>query len=152
MEESVYDAVGGSRGLLRLAEAWHQRCLQDPVVAHAFSHPGQHPQHVERLAAYWGEALGGPALYTEQLGDHSYVVALHAGNGEHEDMDRRAERCFATALDDADVPDDPRLRAILIAWFEWMNSAMAAHPDTADDVPAGLPLPVWSWNGPAASG
>lgn len=64
MERSVYDAAGGSAALGRLAAAWHHRCLQDPVVSHAFSHPGLHPQHVERLAAYWGEALGGPAGYT----------------------------------------------------------------------------------------
>jgi hemoglobin len=46
-------------GVLRLAEAWHQRVLADEIVAHAFSH-GFHPLHTERLAAYWGEAWGGP--------------------------------------------------------------------------------------------
>jgi hemoglobin len=25
---------------------------------------------------------------------------------------------------------------------------MATHPETPDDVPAGLPLPHWSWHGP----
>jgi hemoglobin len=35
--------------------------MADDVVGHAFSH-GFHPQHVERLAAYWAEALGGPGL------------------------------------------------------------------------------------------
>ena len=40
MERSVYDAVGGSAPLVRLAAAWHRRCLQVPVVSHAFSQPG----------------------------------------------------------------------------------------------------------------
>ena len=57
---SVYEASGGSEGLLRLAEAWHARVMADEVVSHAFSH-GFHPQHSQRLAAYWAEALGGPA-------------------------------------------------------------------------------------------
>ena len=39
--------------------AWHARVVADEVVSHAFSH-GYHPDHTERLAAYWGEALGGP--------------------------------------------------------------------------------------------
>jgi hemoglobin len=117
MERSVYDAAGGSAALGRLAAAWHRRCLQDPVVSHAFSHPGLHPQHVERLAAYWSEALGGPAVYTAGMGDHSHVLRLHAGNGEHAEMDRRAQQCFALALDDAGVPDDPRLRRTLMDWF-----------------------------------
>jgi hemoglobin len=151
VERSVYEAAGGAAGLLRLAAAWHHRCLQDPVVSHAFSHPGLHPQHTERLAAYWGEALGGPASYTAALGDHSHVLRLHAGNGEHAEMDQRAQQCFALALDDAALPDDPRLRRTLADWFGWMTAAMAAYPRSPDDVPAGLPLPVWSWHGPVAT-
>jgi hypothetical protein len=38
VDETVYDAAGGAEGLLALAQAWHERCLADPVVAHAFSH------------------------------------------------------------------------------------------------------------------
>jgi hypothetical protein len=47
--QSVYEAAGGSEGLLRLAEAWHSRVMADEIVSHAFSH-GFHPQHSERLA------------------------------------------------------------------------------------------------------
>ncbi len=54
-------------GLRRLACAWHRRVMADDVVAHAFSHDF-HPQHVERLAAYWAEALGGPNAYTDSYG------------------------------------------------------------------------------------
>jgi len=35
--------------------------MADEVVSHAFSH-GFHPNHSERLAAYWAEALLGPEL------------------------------------------------------------------------------------------
>ena len=135
MERSVYDAAGGSAALVRLAAAWHRRCLQDPVVSHAFSHPGLHPQHAERLATYWGEALGGPAGYTDGMGDHSHVLRLHAGNGEHAEMDQRAQQCFALALDDAGVPEDPRLRRTLMDWFAWMTTAMAAYPRSRTTFP-----------------
>jgi hemoglobin len=87
--QSVFEAVGGYEGLLRLAHAWHARVMADEVVSHAFSH-GFHPQHSERLAAYWGEALGGPATYSEKCGDETSVVRIHSGNGVHEEMDRRA--------------------------------------------------------------
>jgi hemoglobin len=118
------------------------------VVSHAFSHPGQHPEHVERLAAYWSQSLGGPSVYTDTMADHSYVVRLHSGNGEHEEMDQRAKRCFALALDDAGLATDQRLRLTLIDWFHWANTEMAAHPHSADDVPSGLAMPRWSWDGP----
>ena len=70
--QSVFEAVGGEEGLLLLAHAWHARVMADEVVSHAFSH-GFHPQHSERLAAYWGEALGGPATYSEKYGDETSV-------------------------------------------------------------------------------
>ena len=148
MTGTIYESAGGERAFIALAHAWHARCLADPVVSHAFSH-GYHPQHSERLAAYWAEALGGPPLYTSALGDESTVVRMHSGNGEHFEMDERAQVCFAQALDDAGLPDDPRLRSTLTAYFRWATRAMSAHPKSASDVPAGLALARWSWDGPA---
>src|SRR5688500_2472434 len=99
---SLFDAVGGAEGVLRLAAAWHERALADEVVAHAFSH-GFHPQHTERLAAYWGEAWGGPATYSARYGDEASVVRIHSGNGVHEEMDRRAITCFDQAIEDIGI-------------------------------------------------
>jgi hemoglobin len=148
MPGTVYDAMGGADAVLALAHAWHERVLADPVVSHAFSH-GFRPDHTERLAAYWVEQLGGPPAYTSALGDQSHVVRLHSGDGEHHEMDERAMACFAQALDDAGLPADPALRASLTAWFRWGIGLMDAHPDSADDVPDGLALPRWTWDGPA---
>jgi hemoglobin len=146
MEQTVFEAAGGQPAMDALAHAWHARCLADPVVSHAFSH-GFHPDHSARLAAYWSEALGGPGRFSETVGDQSYVQRLHAGNGEHEEMDRRAIACFVQALDDAGLPDDERLRRTLVDYFTWGVELMAAHPRSPDDVPAGLGLPRWSWDG-----
>jgi len=147
MEGTVYEAAGGAKAFRDLADAWHRRCLEDPVVGHPFSHPGLHPQHTERLAAYWAEALGGPTTYTDQVGTHREVMRMHAGNGEHQDMDDRAERCFALALDDAGLPHDERLRSTLKDYFRWAITGMAAYPNSPDDVPLSLDMPHWSWSG-----
>lgn len=50
---SMFEFAGGETAFLALAAAHHQRCLRDPVLNHAFSHPGN-PRHVQRLANYWG--------------------------------------------------------------------------------------------------
>ena len=144
---SVYEAAGGSEGLLRLAEAWHARVMADEIVRHAFSH-GFHPQHSERLAAYWAEALGGPAVYSGAYGDETSVVRIHSGNGPHEEMDRRAIACFDQALADIGMnPADP-VRHLLHDYFAWATTTtMARYHDSADDVPAGLAIPRWAWNG-----
>ncbi len=148
MTQTIYEAAGGRQAFLNLAHAWHLRCLADPVVSHAFSH-GYHPHHSERLAAYWAEALGGPSDYTESMGDHSNVVRMHSGNGEHQEMDERAQVCFAQAIDDAGFPHDLQLRSTLKAYFHWAIEVMSAHPKSAGEVPAGLPMARWSWDGPA---
>ena len=144
--QSVYEAAGGDDGLVRLAEAWHARVMADEVVSHAFSH-AVHPQHSERLAAYWAEALGGPHTYSERYGDETDVVRMHSGNGPHEEMDRRAIACFAQALEDTGLTQDP-LRQVLHDYFAWATTtSMAAYHGSADDVPQGLTIPCWSWDG-----
>jgi hemoglobin len=145
--QTVYQAVGGIEGLLKLAGAWHARVLTDEIVSHAFSH-GYHPAHTERLAAYWGEALGGPRTYSEEYGDETSVVRIHSGNGPHEEMDHRAIACFDQALVDADLADDERLRHVLHDYFAWATTTtMARYHRSADDVPEGLRIPHWSWEG-----
>jgi hemoglobin len=145
--QSVYDAAGGDAGMLRLAEAWHSRVLADEIVSHAFSH-GFHPQHSERLAAYWGEALGGPSAYSDRYGDETSVVRIHSGNGVHEEMDQRAIACFDQALADVGLsPADP-LGQVLHDYFAWATTTtMARYHESADDVPDGLRIPRWSWDG-----
>ena len=151
MNQTIYEAAGGRQAFLDLAHAWHERCLADPIVSHPFSHP-YHPRHTERLAAYWAEALGGPDDYTASMGSESRVLRMHAGNGEHQEMDERAQICFAQALDDATIPADPQLRATLKAYFRWATERMSGYPESADDVLDGLTIAYWSWDGPVNEG
>lgn len=151
MEQTIYAAAGGRQAILDLAHAWHARCLADPVMSHAFSH-GFHPRHTEQLAAYWAEALGGPDDYTASMGSESRVLRMHAGNGEHRDMDERTQACFAQALDDAGIPDNAGLHATLERYFAWATARMSAYPSSADDVPSGLAMAYWSWDGPVNEG
>jgi hemoglobin len=145
--ESIFSAAGGQAGLLRLAEAWHARVMADEVVSHAFSH-GFHPDHSERLAAYWTEALGGPAEFSGRYGDETSVVRIHSGNGEHGEMDQRAIDCFDQALADTGLAADEKLAQALHDYFAWATTTtMARYHDTDDDVPDGLTIPRWSWDG-----
>jgi hemoglobin len=148
--QTVYDAAGGANGLLRLANAWHARVMADEVVSHAFSH-GFHPEHSQRLAAYWGESLGGPTTFTDCYGDPTSVVRLHSGNGLHEEMDQRAIVCFDQALADVGLAQD-RVGRVLHDYFAWATTTvMSRYHRSANDVPDGLRIPRWSWDG-AVSG
>jgi hemoglobin len=145
--ESVYEAAGGELGLLSLARAWSDRVMIDEVVAHAFEGDLE-PDHTERLAAYWGEALGGPADYSARYGDETAVVRIHSGNGPHEEMNERAIACFDQAMTDVGIGDDDLLRHVLHDYFAWATeTTMSRYEQSADDVPDGLRIPAWSWDG-----
>lgn len=145
--QTMYDAAGGEDGLRRLARAWHERVTADEIVSHAFERRVR-PDHTERLAAYWAEALGGPATYSSAYGTESDVVRIHSGNGPHDEMNERAIARFDQALVDAGLDEDTRLRSALHDYFVWTTTTtMSRYERSADDVPDDLRIPHWSWNG-----
>ena len=144
---SIYEVAGGDPAFLALATAHHERCLRDPVLEHPFSHPG-HPQHVQRLADYWAEVFGGPARYSESCGGHAAMLEIHAGEGADHDLGARFVTCFVQAADDARLPDDPDLRNALRSYMEWAVAEVLSYSPRGAEVPPGLPVPRWSWDGP----
>ena len=147
MRPSLYEFAGGRPAFLALAAAHHARCLADPELHHPFSHPGQHPHHVERLAAYWAEVMGGPSEYSQTCGDHSSVLTMHAGNGDLTDLGRRFVACFVAAADDAGLPGDPEFRGALRAYMTWAVDEVLAFGPPEAAVPQALPMPHWTWDG-----
>jgi hemoglobin len=147
MRPTLYEFAGGEQAFEPFAAALHARCLADPELNHPFSKLDQHPQHVQRLAAYLAEAMGGPPGYSAKCADQTHVVLLHSGNGDMGDLGRRFADCFMLAADDAGWPGEAEFRAAIRAYIDWAVDAVAlSHPDDSD-VPAGLPLPHWNWDG-----
>ncbi len=143
---SIFEFAGGEDAFLALATAHHQRCLDDPMLNHPFSHPG-HPQHIERLAGYWAEVFGGPPFYSGSCGGHSAMLEIHAGQGAEEDLGTRFVACFVEAVDDAGLPTDPAFRDALRAYMEWAVSEVMSYSPRGSRVAAALPTPRWGWNG-----
>jgi hemoglobin len=143
---SIYEYAGGGAAFQALAAATHERCLQDEVLEHPFSH-GTRPDHVERLGRYWAEVFGGPADYTTAADDHSTMLRLHAGQGMDDDLGERFLRAFVAAYDDAGLPDDPDLRAALRAYMSWAVAEVMSYNTADATVSPDLPVPRWSWTG-----
>jgi hemoglobin len=145
---SLYEFAGGEPAFLALARAHHARCLADPELNHPFSHPGRHPRHVERLAAYWAEVLGGPPAYSGACGgDQSAVLQLHAGHGDMSDLGDRFVACFDAAMDDAGLPEDAEFRAAMRAYMRWAVDDVLVHSPRGTVVEPGAPMPRWGWAG-----
>jgi hemoglobin len=76
------------------------------------------------------------------------VVRIHSGNGPHDEMDRRAIACFDNALQDVGLTAAEPLRHVLHDYFAWVTTTtMSRYPESADEVPEGLNIPRWSWDG-----
>jgi hemoglobin len=144
---TLYEFAGGDAACLALAQAHHARCLADPELNHPFSRPDQHPQHVERLAAYWAEVLGGPSAFSSGCGDETSVLDMHSGNGPMDDLGERFLACFEAAMDDAGLPADPEFREAMRAYMRWAVDNVLAYSPVGSVVPAGVPMPRWGWDG-----
>jgi hemoglobin len=144
MGDTIYERAGGADAFQRLAAAHHQRCLDDDLLNHPFSHPG-HPQHVERLGAYWAEVLGGPPAFTTvHASDHLAMMKIHEQGGVPDEMGERFLACFLQAIDDAGLPDDPQLRQALHGYMRHaVDEVMSQTPLTTS-------MPHWNWDGPSA--
>lgn len=79
MRSTLHEYAGGDAAFLRLARAHHERCPADPELNHPFSHPGQHPHHVERLAAYRAEVPGGPPSYSRSCREQPALLETARG-------------------------------------------------------------------------
>ena len=51
------------------------------------------------------------------------------------------------AADDAGLPDDAEFRAALRAYMEWAVADVLVYSPAGAQVPGGLPMPHWSWDG-----
>jgi hemoglobin len=143
---SLYEFAGGQEAFLALAAATHERCLQDPELNHPFSQ-GLNPNHLEHLAAYWAEALGGAPRYSESLGGHSEMLTVHAGHGTGDKFAERFTDAFMQGVEDAGLPDDPEFRAALRSYMEWASRLVDSYAPAGATVPTDLPMPRWSWDG-----
>jgi hemoglobin len=152
MRPTLFEFAGGEPAFVALATAHHARCLADPELNHPFSHPGQNPRHVERLAAYWAEVLGGPPHYSSRCGDQTEVQAMHSGNGDMTDLGGRFVACFLAAMDDAGLPGDPEFRAAMRAYMVWAVDDVLVYSPQNATVPTGLAMPRWSWDGLVPAG
>ena len=68
--------------------------------------------------------------------------------GRTRTCDRRAIACFDEALVDVGFDGNERLQQVLHDYFAWATeTTMSRYQRSADDVPEGLRIPRWSWDG-----
>lgn len=143
---SVYEFAGGHEAFVALAHALHERCVNDPVLSHPFSH-AQDPDHLDHLASYLAEVFGGPPSYSGSLGGHSSMLSLHAGTGADEEYTSRFLACFDAAVNDAALPDNAEFRVALHDYMVSATNEVGSISPPGSIVPENMSFPQWSWGG-----
>ena len=110
----------------------HECVLADEIVSHAFSH-GFRDDHLAPLAAYWGEALGGPDTSSPHHGQRDRrSCACTAATARTRRWTAAPCFCFDEALTDVGLTEEP-LRGVLHDYFAWaMRSRMSAFHGSQD--------------------
>jgi hemoglobin len=141
---TLYEYAGGDSALRRLAEAQYRRCITDPVLVEIFGTKGR-PAHVDHLADWLSEVLGGPKLYTEKHGGHEALLRHHAGLGIDEHHRERFVGAFLEAADEVDLPGHPVFRRRLREYLEWGSKIAEEVSQPGADASSDQPVPVWDW-------
>lgn len=143
---SLYEWAGGAEALVKLCTEFYRVVPDDELLAPVFAGMGaDHPKHV---AAWLGEVLGGPAVYSQEHGGHPEMARHHLGRAITEQQRRRWVALLLDAADRVGLPDDPEFRASFVGYLEW-GSRMAvilSAPDAQPDL--NEPTPIWPWARP----
>jgi hemoglobin len=143
---TLYEAVGGTDALRRLADTFYEAVLADPVLAPVFA--SFTATHVEHVAVWLAEVFGGPARFTGELGGHQALLRAHLGLAVTEEQRARWVELMAEAVAQ-ELPDDELLRRRVMEYFEWgtrIARDVSADPEGTDLGEPG-PTPRWGWDG-----
>src|SRR6056297_3432119 len=89
---SLFERIGGEKGIERLVTAFYKRVLADEKLAPFFENVPQ--EHLERMQKeFFSEALGGPLFYTGRS-----LRQVHAGRGIRKRDLRRFTNCLVETL------------------------------------------------------
>jgi len=91
--------------------------------------------------------FGGPATYSSELGGHSGMLAIHAGQGAPDEWGDRFAACFIQAIDDAELPADAEFRGVLREYIHWATRQVNSFSPAGSMVDPDQPMPRWSWDG-----
>jgi len=141
------DWAGGPETFRRLFLRFYARVAEDEILAPIFA--TMDPRHVEHVAHFVCEVLGGAKSYSATGGSHAGMIAHHMGRKLTQEQRRAWVALLLSTADELGLPDDPEFRASLVGYLEWgsrlavMNSQDGVAPPEAD-----MPMPEWTWSSP----
>ena len=138
-DPTLFEWAGGLPALTRMTRLFYQKHVAgDPVLAPLFAN--MPPSLPEQMAAWLGEAFGGPAAGGDQVDGYPQMLAALLSEGLDDEQRGRWVALLGRAAQEARLPAEPEFRAAFASFIEW--DPLISSPQDQ------IPLPSWGW-GPA---
>ncbi len=141
---TLYEWAGGQLAFDRMIDAFYDRVEADDLLSPFFP-GGVHEDHRRHVAIWWGEGIGGPPAYTEQIGGYERMLHKHVGLGVTDEQRFRFASLMSLAAEDAGMPVDPEFRSALVAYIEWGTRLALGNSQPGATVMEHAPVPRWGW-------
>lgn len=140
---TLYEWAGEIAALRRWLGHFYGEVERDELLRELFT--PMPPEHVEHVALWVGEVLGGPPAYTDTRGGHPAMIARHGGRRITEAQRRRWLELLLQSADEVGLPDDPEFRASIVSYFEWGTRLAVVFSADPPPPPTKEPTPIWDW-------
>ncbi len=140
---TLYEWMGGMPAIERLFEVFYSKVPHDPLLATVFAEIT--PEHSKHVAAFVAEVLGGPKVYTGELGGHPHMIRRHAGRALTEPQRNRWMQLLLECADETGVPADPEFRSALVSYLEWGTRLAVINSRPGAALGEDAPMPGWGW-------
>jgi hemoglobin len=141
---TLHEWAGGTEAVRRLIDSFYDRVEADDLLR-GFFPGGVSAEHRAHVAAWGSEVLGGPDVYTRELGGYERMLAHHRDLGITPDQRHRFVSLMSLAADDAELPSDPEFRSALVGYLEWGTRLAMANSQPGAAVVEHAPVPRWGW-------
>ncbi|MEI4279293.1 group II truncated hemoglobin [Klenkia terrae] len=140
---TIHDWAGGRPALERWLGRFYDLVEDDDLLAPVFGGRVS-AQHRRDVTTWWCEVMGGPGDYTAALGGYERMLAHHRGLQISPEQRLRFVTLLSRAAD-AELPDDPELRAALMGYAEWGTRLAVQNSAVDAAVVEHAPVPRWGW-------
>jgi hemoglobin len=140
---TLFEWMGGLPAIGSLMTLFYRRVSEDVLLAPLFAH--MPPDHVDHVARFVAEVLGGPKTYSADLGGHPAMIRKHLGRALTEEQRQQWMRLLLRCADECGVPDDPEFRSALVSYLEWGTRLAVINSQPGRDLPVEAPMPSWGW-------
>ena len=141
---TIYEWGGGREAFGRWLNRFYDLVEGDEGLAEIFG--GRVSEaHRAHATAWWCEVMGGPAVYTEELGGYEHMLGKHRDLAITPEQRLRFVTLLSQAADEAGLPADPEFRAAIVGYAEWGSRLALHNSQPGADVAAEAPVPRWGW-------